>query len=262
MAENLIRSTGETKSFIDKVIDVIITLLCWAWFIFGFILIYSWVYIAGLLARNTEVQFQRINCSFFKVLFRIINVTAPGHIFEIDERVRSIRSSIIVCNHLSYLDPLVLISLFKRSKTIVKPRFFNMLIFGSIVRKSGYIPASGEGRYAHILIDQVEAMDLYLKSGGNLFVFPEGTRSRDGKIGKLNTGVLKIARMCKSPIQVLNISGTDALFPPGSFNFNTRLKNKITLKVIGTIAPDFENDPPTLDQLEKLVFHTLDHEDA
>jgi 1-acyl-sn-glycerol-3-phosphate acyltransferase len=180
-------------------------------------------------------------------------LTAPRQRIEIDEKVAAIRSSVIVCNHLSYLDPLLLIALFQRQRTIVKTRFFSMPIFGWIIKKSGYFPATSEGPFAQMMIRQMETMGPYLEGGGNLFVFPEGTRSRDGKLGNLNRGAFKIARICRVPIYVLEIRNTDRLFTPGRFLFNTRMKNSIGVKIIDCIEPDYQQNPPSIAELELRV---------
>ena len=172
---------------------------------------------------------------------------------EIDDNVAAIRSSVIVCNHLSYLDPLLLIALFRQQKTIVKTRFFSMPVFGRIIKQSGYLPATSEGPFAQMMIVQMEKMESYLKAGGNLFVFPEGTRSRDGKIGNLNKGAFKIARICKAPIYVLEVRNTDKLFTPGKFLFNTRIKNTIGIKIIDCIEPDYKQKLPSAAELEQRV---------
>lgn len=199
---------------------------------------FSWRYVgAALFAHETETSFQRLNSRFYQVLFSIIRVAAPNHRWEIDEQVRAIRSAVIVCNHLSYLDPLLLIALLERHRTIVKTRFFRMPIFGWVIKKAGYLPASGNGQFSGMMIEQLESMQSFLQGGGNLFVFPEGTRSRDGKIGSLNRGALKIARLCHAPVYVLQLANTDKLFTPGKFLFNTRIKNTISLKIIDRIQP-------------------------
>jgi 1-acyl-sn-glycerol-3-phosphate acyltransferase len=167
--------------------------------------------------------------------------------------VAAIRSAVIVCNHLSYLDPLLLIALLERHRTMVKTRFFRIPIFGWVIRKSGYFPAAGQGQFSGIMIDQLETMKGYLRSGGNFFIFPEGTRSRDGKIGPLNRGALKIARLCQAPVYVLLLSNTDKLFTPGKFLFNTRVENTISLKIISRIEPDQRNDVPSAAGLEAQV---------
>ncbi|MFA6499413.1 MAG: lysophospholipid acyltransferase family protein [Desulfurivibrionaceae bacterium] len=165
----------------------------------------------------------------------------------------AIRSAVIVCNHISYLDPLLLIALFERHRTIVKTRFFKMPIWGWIIKKSGYFPATGEGRFTRMLIEQMETMNGFFQDGGNLFVFPEGTRSRDGRFGTLSKGALKIARLCRVPVYVLHLSNTDKLFPPGKFIFQTRVKNIISLKVIDRIDPDYQQQVPSVTMLEQRV---------
>ncbi len=242
------------RLWINRGIDVLVTFLCWAWFLLGFIVFFSWRYlIFALVTKNPELAFQRLNSQFYRVFFALLKVTAPRHRLEIDENVAAIRSSVIVCNHLSYLDPLLLIALFPQQRTIVKTRFFKMPIFGWIIKKSGYFPATSEGSFARMMIAQMETMPSYLKAGGNLFIFPEGTRSRDGKLGDLNKGAFKIARMCRAPIYVLEIRNTDKLFTPGKFFFNTRIQNSISVKVIERIEPDYQQKPPTTTELEQRV---------
>lgn len=237
---------------VDRFLDFLVTILCWAWFILGFFLFFSWLYLGvALFAKNKEAGFQRLNSRFYRVFFYLLRVTAPRHKWVIDQEVAAIRSAVIVCNHLSYLDPLLLIALFARHRTIVKTRFFSMPVFGWIIRKSGYFPASGEGRFTKMMLAQMQTMESFFKGGGNLFVFPEGARSRDGRVGDLHKGALKIARLCKAPIYVLQLAQTDKLFPPGRFLFQSRLKNSITLKIIDRIEPDYQEDTPSTAMLEQ-----------
>lgn len=231
-----------------------VTILCWTWFILGFFLFFSWRYLAcALFAKEEEQCFQRLNSRFFQVFFHILRNTAPRQTWEIDEDVAAIRSTVIVCNHLSYLDPLLLIALFERHRTLVKSRFFTMPVFGWIIKKSGYFPASGEDQFTRLMIKQVETMEDFLRNGGNLFVFPEGTRSRDGRIGDLNQGAMKIARLCRAPIYVLQLANTDNLFTPGRFLFQTRVKNTISLKILDRIEPDYQHHIPSATELERQV---------
>ncbi len=237
----------------NRSVDCIVTLICWAWFIFGFLLFFSWRYLFALFTRDPEISFQRLNSQFYRIFFQIVKVAAPSHDIEIEESVAAIRSSVIVCNHLSYLDPLLLIALFQQQKTIVKTRFFTMPVFGRIIRKSGYLPATSEGPFAQMMIMQMEKMESYLQAGGNLFIFPEGTRSRDGKIGHLNKGAFKIARMCGAPVYVLEIRNTDKLFTPGKFFFNTRIHNTISVRIIDRIEPDYQQKLPSAAEIEQRV---------
>ncbi|OGQ96184.1 MAG: hypothetical protein A2521_12310 [Deltaproteobacteria bacterium RIFOXYD12_FULL_57_12] len=239
---------------VDRLNDLFVTIICWAWFTLGFILFFSWRYVAcALFAKETESSFQRLNSRFYQVFFRIVRITAPSHKWNIDDEVTGIRSAVIICNHLSYLDPLLFIALFERHRTIVKTRFFRVPIFGWFIKKAGYFPATGEGRFTRMMIEQMETMEGFLQGGGNLFVFPEGTRSRDGRIGNLNRGALKIARLCRAPIYVLQLAHTNNLFTPGKFLFQTRVKNTISLKIIDRIEPDYQHHTPSAAVLEQQV---------
>lgn len=233
----------------DRLSDVVVTLLCWTYFTLGFVLFYSHRFcIAYLFSSEREIAFQHLISRFYQGFFRLLRLIAPRHRWRIDERIRGLSSSVIVCNHLSYLDPILLISLLERQKTIVKTKFFKVPVFGWFIRNAGYFPADGQGRFGGMMIDQVERMNDYLGGGGNLFVFPEGTRSRDGAVGPLNRGALKIARLCRAPIYVLHLAGTEKLFTPGRFFFNTRRENRIFLEIVDCI----EQDPGRGDTLSML----------
>jgi len=92
------------------------------------------------------------------------------------------------------------------------------------------------------MISNVENIREYLASGGNLFIFPEGTRSRTGWLGPFNKGAFSIARYCRAPIQCLMIRNTNRLFVPGRFRFNTCIPVAIDVERIGAFDSDY-GDP-------------------
>jgi 1-acyl-sn-glycerol-3-phosphate acyltransferase len=225
---------------IKPVIDLVVTLLLWGYFILGFVLFFAPFYMAAAFRRRErEAAFQRVNHRLYHGFFRLLSLIAPGVSLNIGEEVRTIRSSIIVCNHLSYLDPILLVSLFERQKTIVKNDFFSVPIFGWILRQSGYIPSQAGDDYSSLMIRNIENIREYLASGGNLFIFPEGTRSRTGRLGPFNKGAFSIARNSRAPIQCLMIRNTGRLFVPGRFRFNTCIPIAIEVERIGVFDPDY-----------------------
>ncbi len=247
--------------YLKPVSDLVVTLMLWSYFTLGFIFFFSPFYLAAyLFSENRENSFQRLNHHFYKGFFFLIRIFIPGQKWHIADKIKSIRSSVIVCNHLSYLDPLLLISLYPRHKTIVKSTFFSVPIFGWMLKRSGYIPSTSEGRLSELMIERIDAMDGYLSSGGNLFIFPEGTRSRDGTIGRLNKGAFKIARLCQTPIKVLYIRNTNKLFTPGKFLFNTLVSNTITVEPITGIEPDYQSDKFSISELMSQVRSLLENQ--
>lgn len=223
----------------DRWFDLGVTLTCWLYFTLGFIVFFSPLYlVSGLFSPRKEEAFQRYNRAFYRGFFRLLRTIAPRQRWEIDDRIASLRGAVIVCNHCSYLDPLLLIAQLERATTIVKSVFFTLPIFGWVIRIAGYLPATATGRFAGLVLARMEAMPAYLAAGGNLFVFPEGTRSRDGQVGALNQGALKIARQCRVPVHVLRLENTERLFTPGVFLFAASRPNVITLRLSATIPAE------------------------
>jgi 1-acyl-sn-glycerol-3-phosphate acyltransferase len=237
--------------------DLVITLILWGYFTAGFAILFGPFYVLALcLAKDRNSAFQNLNHLFFNTFFRLCRFVIPRHKWAIQTRVNTIQSSIIVCNHISYLDSILLVSLYAKHTTIAKDRLFYIPILGSVAKHAGYIPSSGSGRCADLLLNSMEAISATLGRGGNIIVFPEGTRSRDGRVGPLQKGAFKIAKYCKAPIKVLKISNTHKLFPPGKFLFNTCIDNTISLQMVGELTPQYENEKFNTEDLMTQV-HTL-----
>ena len=100
-----------------------------------------------------------------------------------------------------------------------------------------------------LLLDGLDTIAGSLASGGNIIVFPEGTRSRDGRVGRLHKGAFKIAKHCHAPIKVLSVTHTDRLYMPGKFLFNTCTGGTIDLRLIAEISPDYDSDTFTIREL-------------
>ncbi|MFO7707871.1 MAG: lysophospholipid acyltransferase family protein [Desulfobacterales bacterium] len=223
---------------LQPLLDFAVTVAVWSYFTAGFVVFFSPFYLlAGLFARNRELAFQRLNSRFYRGFFFLLRRLMPGHRWEIAPEVREIRSAVVLCNHRSYLDSILLISLYDRHNTIVKSRLLDIPLFGRMLEWSGYLPSSAEGRFGEMMARRLEGLGSFIAGGGNLIVFPEGTRSRDGRIGPLNPGAFKIARRLGAPIKVLYIRNTDRMFRRGSFSFDTRGPNTIRLELLGEVDP-------------------------
>ncbi len=242
--------TGALK----RIFDLFATLLAWVYFTLGFLVFFSPFYAAALLfSRNREAAFQKLNNLYYRSFFFLLRAIIPGLKWRVPEALRSIRSSVVVCNHLSYLDPLLLISLFPLQKTIVKGIFFKVPIFGSVLKFSGYIPTSKNGAISTWMIERMEDMEEYLASGGNLFIFPEGTRSRSGRIGVFQEGAFKLAKRFKAPIRALSLKGTDEIFRPGKFLLCGSEKVTLSIRLIGTLEPNYSRETVLVSTLAKSV---------
>jgi len=225
----------------QRFIDFCLTVLLWGYFMFGYLVLLPVFFVPYFfVCRSAAAALQKLNHLHLKTFFILTKFFIPNTTYEIDPQVRKLRSSVIVCNHISYLDPILLVSLFPRQTTIVKNTFFSVPIFGWFLRKAGYVPSSPAQMYGAAMINNLEDIKAHLAAGGNLFVFPEGTRSRNGKLGPFNKGVFSIARYCNTGLKLVFIRDTDKLFRPGTFSFNTHERHALSLELIASLAPDYQ----------------------
>ena len=120
---------------------------------------------------------------------------------------------LLVSNHRSYLDPIVLTFVTRRRVNFMaKEELFRNPVFGYIIRKFGAFPLKRASfdRWAF-----VHAVEL-LRDGKVLAMFCEGTRSKSGHMGKLREGPLRVARRAGVPIAPVVIQGTGRVLPRGS----------------------------------------------
>jgi len=239
--------------------DLIVTLILWGYYTIGFVILFAPFYAcARLFSTDVTRAFQCLNSRFYRYFFVLLRFLVPVCQWRVDPAVKTIKGAVIVANHVSYLDPILLISLFPRHTTIAKQRLFHIPLYGRMLRLSGYIPSSADGPLADLLLASMEKMPAFLSGGGNLIIFPEGTRSRDGQIGPLNTGAFKIARLCKAPIHVLYIEKTDRLFRPGRFLFDTRSANTVRVAYLTGIEPRYDDTGFSLKALMAQVHGMLE----
>lgn len=133
---------------------------------------------------------------------------------------------IIACNHRSYADPVLLSLKVKRKCTyMAKEELFKNPVFSALITAFGAFPVT-RGAGDNGIIDTAIGK---LKSGKNLAIFPEGSRSKDGKVGRGKTGVALIAARAGVPVVPCGISyeGT-----------KLRFRNKITVRYGAPISPE------------------------
>jgi 1-acyl-sn-glycerol-3-phosphate acyltransferase len=240
--------------WVQSITDFCITVALWSYYTIGFVIFFAPFYLlARLFASDAARAFQRLNACFYGSFFLLLRWLVPACRWQVDDAVTAIRGSVVVANHASYLDPILLISLFKRHTTIAKQRLFHIPVYGWLLRNSGYLPSSPIGSMADLMLLRMEQMPALLAGGGNLVVFPEGTRSRDGQIGVFNPGAFKIARLCNAPIDVVYMEATARLFKPGRFLFDTGRPNTISVRHLAHIAPRYDDPDFSLPALMEHV---------
>ena len=119
---------------------------------------------------------------------------------------------LVASNHLSYLDPVVVGNAFPRElHYMAKSDLFEIPLFSSLIRFYNAFPVE-RGRAD---LKALETTLRLLKEGKAVLIFPEGTRSRTGRLQRAKGGVGVIAYKAKVPVLPTYISGTQKVLPPG-----------------------------------------------
>ena len=127
---------------------------------------------------------------------------------------------IFVANHSSHLDtPTILraLPLRWRQRTAVAAAadyFYKKRAVANMVALTfNTVPLARNG--GGIGNGSTEHVDRLIDQRWNLLMFPEGTRSRDGRLGKMRAGAAAIAQLHRIPIVPIYVKGTHEAMPPG-----------------------------------------------
>ena len=179
---------------------------------------------------------------FWASLYTWCNPLWRVHLHHRD-RIDPDTTYVMVANHLSLLDILVLFRLFTNFAWVSKVENFKVPLIGWNMRLNGYIPlVRGDKESAAVMMAQCRST---LEGGTSIMMFPEGTRSRDGKLQRFKPGAFQLAVDAQLPVLPIVISGTGNALPKRGFVLQG--KHNIGITVLDPIAPeDFASQDPAV----------------
>jgi len=142
-------------------------------------------------------------------------------------------AQIFMPNHLSFLDgPLIMMLIPGAARVILKKSVLRIPIVGLAMRFVGFVPVDRKGTEGGKK-SIARAAAMMRERGYSFLVFPEGTRSRDGRLQAFRRGGFFLALESGAPIVPVTIRGTFELMPKGQWHARK-----------GTVRVEFHNPVP------------------
>lgn len=140
-----------------------------------------------------------------RFLVRIILVLVRRWEIEGKENIPDSGGVVLVANHVSYWDPVVVICAFKRQVYFMaKAELFKIPVVGYVVNASGAFPVRRDRTDRNAIRTALRL----LEEGQVVGVFPEGTRSHSGEMLKPHLGAAMLALKSGAPVLPVAVSGT------------------------------------------------------
>jgi 1-acyl-sn-glycerol-3-phosphate acyltransferase len=125
---------------------------------------------------------------------------------------------VFTANHSSMFDIPILQSVIDNPfRMIYKKELEKIFVFGYILKKSPYISIIRENS-KNAMKGVQQAIDV-IKTGTSVLLFPEGTRSEDGKLGEFKRGGFMLASRSAKPIVPVTIINSTNILPKGKLEF-------------------------------------------
>lgn len=167
------------------------------------------------------------------------------------EKLDASRTYIFMSNHVSNIDPPILVPLIpRRTSVMVKRELFKYPLLGRAMRLGSLVPVDRGNREAGIAA--VRAAADVIKQGINMTIYVEGHRSFDGKLLPFKKGPFYLAMESSVPVVPVTITGTHYVMPKRRFAIKPAL---VTIIFHDPIEP---RDFGTRDLLMERVHHVIE----
>jgi len=190
----------------------IISVIEFTYFVVGCFLFYfiGFILISLPLPKKRKQKLMNVFLSFFAMTVLYSGIHVRKQFFD-KHNLQLEKPSIIIANHSSFLDILLMIMLHPKIIILVKNWVYNSPLFGYFVRYAGYI-------YTETGTEQnLEEIKKRIADGYSLVIFPEGTRSVDGEIKRFHKGAFYLAQEMKLDITPALIHGAHYVLPKNEF---------------------------------------------
>ena len=227
------------------VLDLFITFRDFGWFFIGCMTLIATIpFYLIFPAKGTSKRkvFNRILSPMMKSVIGIN--THITETWENEDLSDLTKPSIIIANHTSFIDILACSGYDNRIVILTNEWVWNSPFFGWLIRYAGYVRAKNDG---DLNLDDIKDR---IANGYSILIFPEGTRSYDGKIARFKKGAFKVAEELRLDIQPLVLHGFQRVLTKGDYVVN---ESHLNHRFLPRIKPDETRFGDTYSKRAKLI---------
>jgi 1-acyl-sn-glycerol-3-phosphate acyltransferase len=206
--------------------------LFWAFIVVSSLLLFPvalLIWAVTVLFDRRLVALHQFTC-FWASLYSWLNPAWRVHVTG-REKMRAGTTYVMVANHQSFLDILVLFRLFVHFKWVSKIEMFRLPCIGWNMRLNRYVPLRRGDRQS--VVEMMRACEETLAEGNSIMMFPEGTRSADGRLKAFKPGAFLLAQRARVALLPIVVEGTAGALP--KHGFVLRGRHDIGIRVLDEI---------------------------
>jgi 1-acyl-sn-glycerol-3-phosphate acyltransferase len=173
------------------------------------VLFLPWLILWTAVTNNADLMYS-LSMTSVRIIARIVGIRV--HVEGLENIPPG--ACIFASNHVSNVDPIALFpAVPRRLSVIAKKELFRIPILSFGMRQAGFVPLDRSDRKK--AAESVDKALRQLKSGLSFVVFPEGTRSLDGRLGAFKKGTFLMAIQAGVPVVPVSLIGTQHLLRKG-----------------------------------------------
>lgn len=146
--------------------------------------------------RQKYIARQTVHHSF-KLFIALMSFTGIFRFsLEKAQQLKTIKGQLVLANHPSLIDVVVLISIIPNADCVVKTHLFKNMFLRGVVKNTGYISNADPAGLLH-------DCQASLAAGNNLIIFPQGTRTKPDETLSFQRGAANIAIRCQAEVVIV-----------------------------------------------------------
>jgi len=215
--------------YLNRLWRILVTGLCFAFFGLGGVFLTVFVFpLQKIFIKDILKQKQIARKTVHYTFKFFIGLMALTGIFRFDlDRAKALvtqKGQLVLANHPSLIDVVVLISIIPNADCVVKAHLFKNPFLKGVVKNTGYLSNADPEA---LLVDCQKSLAM----GNNLIIFPEGTRTKVGEKLKFQRGAANIALRCFSQNNAHESKNVESNIE-SSVETETNIDNKISTVII------------------------------